>query len=867
MITSQSLASPGSISSPQNSGRHGNQLAMNNQLATNEQIAPGLQSTAHAQPATDDTALEPFHPKERASRRHSDLEININIHGNELTLRGDGLGRRAQTPSRLNVAALSISDPRRSATAGSVAAPEEDDPNSFVLVALSDASTKTKKDVEAAGAKLLSYVDNEVYLCRWDATKEIRLLQATPGVRLVDPYPPSVKIHADLQSELDDLRHPQRPAGSTSAEEPDSIGVTGAAMAAPMPLAADALISLQVHFHKGTAHAKVQEAKERWSSAGAIKGDSAEVFDLMIVAEADPTKVDQIAAVPDVFVIEVDPELGDDNVYATDVVNVSGVSLSSNGYHVEQFPDMPYDGTGETISIGDSGFDRGPGNDMADAAQVHPAFPALNDRYRFFCMGDAPGAAVQSSCTRDTRGHGTHVCGTAVGSSQGPSFSGAGNNGYIKGAAPGARLFFTQTLDHNVDDEKRKIYKGPMEDIYNKSVGAVSPGWPKPIFSQSWGVTRDKPKPKPGYTTKVETFDTFLMAENTLVCRSAGNDRKKFPAFPGTCGLLAAGKNVLTVGACESSTSVWTQPYSDVSSNAGKAPLMKAIPGNPRVMYTGSCYGTREYGRQKPDVVAPGVKVLSACSRDAPAAAPGQPQPNPPSPPLDPSYTFKTGTSMATPLVAGCAAVLNQALRATDRSYTGQSGMLLKALLVNGAVVLDAEDPQYVKGTERPWGFGRVNMLGSLQHLANKGAVKEATYARGELGVTESAGTCYFDVSSPKGTPGSPVNDASPQGVKITLCWADEGHKSLTCLFYFTLTQESTKRVWFGNRDGWVDAADAADQTKRKQYADDVNNVQQIYCKNLDPGRYQINAHFYEHRGTGTATATRVPYGLAWLLF
>ncbi|KAK8855716.1 S8 family serine peptidase [Apiospora arundinis] len=216
--------------------------------------------------------------------------------------------------------------------------------------------------------------------------------------------------------------------------------------------------------------------------------------------------------------------------------------------------------------------------------------------------------------------------------------------------------------------------------------------------------------------------------------------------------------------------------------------------------------GSPEPRRQKPDILTPGVKFLSARSRDNPAAAPSNP-------PLDPSYAFKTDTSMATPLVAGCRGLLDQALRATDPVYTGQSGIRLKALFINGTVTLDAESLQYENGKaeERPWGFGR-----------------------GELDETRTA-TRKFQVLAPKGTPGSVVNDALPQGIKTTLCWADEGHEKLKCLFYFTLTQLSTKRVWFGTHNGWTDGAAAADQKKRREECmNDVNNVPQIYYKNLN---------------------------------
>lgn len=386
-----------------------------------------------------------------------------------------------------------------------------------------------------------------------------------------------------------------------------------------------------------------------------------------------------------------------------------------------------------------------------------------------------------------------------------------------------------------------------MKGICKKSVEALSSGSP-PIFSQSWGVKCDGTTDKRGYDEHTREFDCTLREKNTLVCRSAGNDGDK-PSKQRICGSYACGKNVLTVGACESSTSVWTEAYADVPSNATKAPQPKGIPGDPCEMYVSSSYGTDER-RLKPDVVAPGVMILSARSRDIEPEVVAS----------DHNYCFKTGRSMATPLVAGCAAVLNQALRATDQIYKGYSGMLLKALLVNGAVSLDPANPQYISGNERPWGFGRVNMLGSLKHLANE--TRPATYKYGRLKENEK-GSWDFTIPAPTGTPGSLTSDTFPSSVKVTLSYAEGAFGiHLICLVYLTLTEVKTGNVRFGNREKWYDPKTAA--TKVEQCADFANNVQQIYCTRLEEGDYKIAIHFLKTRFD---PASEVPFGVAWLVF
>ena len=88
-------------------------------------------------------------------------------------------------------------------------------------------------------------------------------------------------------------------------------------------------------------------------------------------------------------------------------------------------------------------------------------------------------------------------------------------------------------------------------------------------------------------------------------------------------------------------------------------------------------------GRIKPDVVAPGVAILSAASRDPEVSLETKTRFGHSD---DPLWFFDSGTSMATPLVAGCAAVIREALLAGGVSTP--SAALVKALLINGAMSL-----------------------------------------------------------------------------------------------------------------------------------------------------------------------------------
>jgi hypothetical protein len=116
--------------------------------------------------------------------------------------------------------------------------------------------------------------------------------------------------------------------------------------------------------------------------------------------------------------------------------------------------------------------------------------------------------------------------------------------------------------------------------------------------------------------------------------------------------------------------------------------------------------GPVQNGRTKPDVVAPGTAILSTRSRATQAmqtigwlASP------------DPLYFNDGGTSMPTPLVAGCAAVVRQFLT-TAGGIATPSAALVKAMLINGATpIKDQYTPPEVGAIpDISEGFGRVDI-------------------------------------------------------------------------------------------------------------------------------------------------------------
>jgi subtilisin family serine protease len=196
----------------------------------------------------------------------------------------------------------------------------------------------------------------------------------------------------------------------------------------------------------------------------------------------------------------------------------------------------------------------------------------------------------------DGNGHGTHVAATVAG-------TGEGSDGLRKGVAPGARLMNGKVLE---------------------SSGSGQVSWA--IDAMEWAAANGAEiismSLQAGFT---DGTDPFSEAVNELT-ESSG---VLFTIAAGNFG--NAGQTVTTPGTAASALTVGAVDKSNVLAGFSSR--------GPRL---------GDYGI-KPDVTAPGVGIIAAR-----AAGTGLGQP------VDDLYTMLDGTSMATPHVAGAAAILKQ---------------------------------------------------------------------------------------------------------------------------------------------------------------------------------------------------------------
>jgi serine protease AprX len=175
---------------------------------------------------------------------------------------------------------------------------------------------------------------------------------------------------------------------------------------------------------------------------------------------------------------------------------------------------------------------------------------------------------------------------------------------------------------------------------------------------------------------------------------------------PGSVSAPGTAKNCITVGASESRRpqfaaqrygAWWPRDYP-------AAPLHgRSIAADPDQLAPFSSRGPTQDGRCKPDLVAPGTFILSTRSRRIASNNTGW------SPcPASRLYFYMGGTSMATPLVAGAAAVVREFLR-TRRKIASPSAALVKAVLIAGARRLPGTAPAGAV-LDPHQGFGRVDL-------------------------------------------------------------------------------------------------------------------------------------------------------------
>jgi serine protease AprX len=529
------------------------------------------------------------------------------------------------------------------------------------------------------------------------------------------------------------------------------------------------------------------------------------------------------------------------------------------------FEQLTLTGAGQIVAVADSGLDTG------DPATVHPDFRdriidivrcPVRPAYLEYIDGPAP---IDDGPADVGSGHGTHVAGSVVGNG-----SAAGEHGdptIPRGIAPETRIYF-QAMEKGVRWKSAATLQGEGKRPFQ-------PSWPPKRFdlyatpddlnelfepayaagarihTNSWGGTRASILGT--YNAMARAVDAFLWTHrDMLILFSAGNNgadadqdgRGDGIIDPDSISPPGTAKNCLTVGASEGDRPPGSSPppgsnrqWTDLTRSDGTRRFPRLGPAghvsdNVEGMATFSSRGPTDDLRIKPDVVAPGTNILSVRSSafnnpDTQIILAGDLAADHP---LHKLYCWSSGTSMATPLVAGAVALIRQYLVQERGHILGgakPSGALLKALIVNGAVPLPGQFTGEVPpGPSAVAGFGRVN-------------VKTA------LGLAGAAPVFFADepdLAVETGEIRTITLEAVELGqpLKVTLAWTDApslaNQGGLQNVLYLQIRAP----------DGAVLDGDVA------PFPEAANNVQQVTIA-------QPTAGVYEIRVRGVSVATPLP--------
>jgi subtilisin-like proprotein convertase family protein len=454
------------------------------------------------------------------------------------------------------------------------------------------------------------------------------------------------------------------------------------------------------------------------------------------------------------------------------------------------------------IDVTDTGFDNGTNAGHGDFRTLGSGASRVAYLHNY----------TSDSNAADCRGHGTNVASIAVGYNDHPNQPAEADGGFNHGmgVAPFALVGASKLFDcaGNAVDDWDPV--APTAAAYAGSARVSNNSWGSGNDTDEWGdyapisaaydqLVRDA-HPDPGHQPMVEVF-------------AAGNDGDdaggEFHEGYGTISTEGSAKNVITVGAAESSRPNVEDLCGTPQTSADSA----------RDIVNFSSRGPTDDGRLKPDLVAPGTHVTGAAPQHPGHNGLGTCGPFPPGSTL---YSIASGTSQAAPGVSGAAALVRRWYK--HANGVDPSPALTKALLVNTATDIAGGDngkgDAIGPGPNTDQGWGRVNVGNVFDST-----LREYRDQR-PADVLSSSGESRLQAYAVQ-------NSGAP--VKVTLAWTDAPGSTVGSAIVndLDLVVEAGGRTYKGNV-----FAGAVSRTGGS--ADPRNNVESVYLPAGTSGRFAV---------------------------
>ncbi|MBL7160250.1 MAG: S8 family serine peptidase [Candidatus Aenigmarchaeota archaeon] len=384
---------------------------------------------------------------------------------------------------------------------------------------------------------------------------------------------------------------------------------------------------------------------------------------------------------------------------------------------------------------------------------------------------DLIGRVTQGEGGESVASHATHVAGTVGGS--GVSCR--------KGMAPNVTIVSygygncVPYCLYNTSTDLEDDYNESLH-IYNASINTNSIGSNAGLNGYSCAFNGD-------YETTAQLVDQTVrgsLGRPFISIWAAGNERSyactsTWAPYPGynTTGVAATAKNNIVVGAVDDS----------------------------EAMSSFSSWGPTDDGRIRPDVVVPGVSI-SSLDDDS-----------------NSDCTVKSGTSMATPAVAGIAAIVVE----DYKNYNSNNVLLpstMKALLTHTAKDLNETGPDYTTG----WGL--VNATAAVDKVREN--VNSTVIVEDNITATGDSKTYSINASG------------TESELKITLAWDDyEGTplaaKALVNDLDLIVTAPNSSQAF-----PWTLNVSNPTQPASQLQKDDINPIEQVLVSSPAAGEWIV---------------------------